>query len=285
MSYSSVWSSVPGATACVMIGLMVACRTVGNICRLTAPPRWIRPRTGGFSFASVPRPGAPGSLRRRPGRPFFRPRVVGPYARRHDKPHRPRQCLPASRQAPERADPGEAARSSPARPRHPGSIPERSAGWRGSAPSDRGTRPTRGAADDVPPAPCQSGRRTVHGTPCTSSAVDALSFIMAVADDHGTVAVRAAHAIRPAMLTHKFKALGLVQQAREIDHLGYRHACAASSNNRITSSSDQIRDLASALPHPEPPPRNPTRATTVWLRHIGGAFPSWPGLPPRHYYS
>src|SRR3954465_2542929 len=83
MSYSSVWSSVPGATACVMIGLMVACRTVGNICRLTAPPRWIRPRTGGFSFASVPRPGAPGSLRRRPGRPFFRPRVVGPYARRH----------------------------------------------------------------------------------------------------------------------------------------------------------------------------------------------------------
>src|SRR4051794_34489215 len=91
-----------------------------------------------------------------------------------------------------------------------------------------------------------------------------LSFIMAVADDHGTVAVRAAHAIRPAMLTHKFKALGLVQQAREIDHLGYRHACAASSNNQITSSSDQIRDLASALPHPEPPPRNPTRATANW---------------------
>src|SRR4051794_29587399 len=95
-----------------------------------------------------------------------------------------------------------------------------------------------------------------------------LSFIMAVADDHGTVAVRAAHAIRPAMLTHKFKALGLVQQAREIDHLGYRHACAASSNNRITSSSDQIRDLASALPHPEPPPRNPTRATGK-NRHVG----------------
>src|SRR4051794_39847210 len=71
MSYSAVWISVPGATACVMIGLMVACRTLGNICRLTAPPRWIRPRTGGFSFASVPRPGAPGSLRRRPGAPFF----------------------------------------------------------------------------------------------------------------------------------------------------------------------------------------------------------------------
>src|SRR5919205_1172699 len=71
MSYSSVWISVPGATAWVMSGLIVACRTLGSMCRITAPPRWIRPRTGGFSFASVPRPGAPGSLRRRPGRPFF----------------------------------------------------------------------------------------------------------------------------------------------------------------------------------------------------------------------
>src|SRR3954447_16583139 len=90
-----------------------------------------------------------------------------------------------------------------------------------------------------------------------------LSVVMAIADDHGTVAVRAAHAIRPTMLTHKLKTLGLVQQPREIDHLRYRHACAASSSNRITSSSDQIRDLASALPHPEPPPRNPTRAFKI----------------------
>src|ERR687883_1082236 len=90
-----------------------------------------------------------------------------------------------------------------------------------------------------------------------------LPFIVAVADDHGTVAVRAAHAIRPAMLTHKLKALGLLQQAREIDQLGYRHACTASSNNQITSASDQIRDVASALPHPEPPPRNPIRASFV----------------------
>src|SRR3954447_20633875 len=36
-----------------------------------------------------------------------------------------------------------------------------------------------------------------------------LSFVVAVADDHGTVAARTAHAIWPAMLTHKLEALGL----------------------------------------------------------------------------
>jgi hypothetical protein len=44
-----------------------------------------------------------------------------------------------------------------------------------------------------------------------------LSFVMAGADDHSTVAVRTAHAIRPAMLTHKLEAFGLVQQARKVD--------------------------------------------------------------------
>src|SRR3954471_11652565 len=55
---------------------------------------------------------------------------------------------------------------------------------------------------------------------------------MAIADDHGIVAVRAAHASWPTMLTHKLKTLGLVQQPREIDHLRYRHACAASKTTR-----------------------------------------------------
>src|SRR4051794_6235665 len=55
---------------------------------------------------------------------------------------------------------------------------------------------------------------------------------MAIADDHGIVAVRAAHASWPTMLTHKLKTLGLVQQPREIDHLRYRYACAASKTTR-----------------------------------------------------
>src|SRR3954463_7034725 len=59
-----------------------------------------------------------------------------------------------------------------------------------------------------------------------------LAFVMAIADDHGIVAVRAAHASWPTMLTHKLKTLGLVQQPREIDHLRYRYACAASKTTR-----------------------------------------------------
>src|SRR3954453_14693666 len=59
-----------------------------------------------------------------------------------------------------------------------------------------------------------------------------LAFVMAIADDHGIVAVRAAHASWPTMLTHKLKTLGLVQQPREIDPLRSRHACAASKTTR-----------------------------------------------------
>src|SRR4051794_5424097 len=49
----------------------------------TRPPRWIIPKTGGFSSASVPRLGAPFSRRRRPGRPFLQRPRGGPCAR-HD---------------------------------------------------------------------------------------------------------------------------------------------------------------------------------------------------------
>src|SRR3954465_4807114 len=48
--------------------------------RTTSPPRWSRPRIGGLSFASVPRPGAPFSRRRRPGRPPWRRPPAGPGA-------------------------------------------------------------------------------------------------------------------------------------------------------------------------------------------------------------
>src|SRR3954467_6060899 len=282
MSYSSVWSSVPGATACVMIGLMVACRTVGNICRLTAPPRWIRPRTGGFSFSSVPRPGAPGSLRRRPGRPFFDLAWLA--------------LMPGD--TINLIDLGSAF---PLRDRRPSE--QTLAKLLGHRLHVRGiqaqflsdlpvgeVQPHQIEAQDPHAERLMMSRQHRAGQVVEPSMARLaqvalsmpLSFIMAVADDHGTVAVRAAHAIRPAMLTHKFKALGLVQQAREIDHLGYRHACAASSNNRITSSSDQIRDLASALPHPEPPPRNPTRATIHYSQCPAGRAVIAAGLPLAH---
>jgi hypothetical protein len=43
-----------------------------------------------------------------------------------------------------------------------------------------------------------------------------LFFVMAVADHRGTVAARTTHTIRPAMLTHKLKAAGFVQQAGQL---------------------------------------------------------------------
>src|SRR3954464_2981696 len=59
MLYSSLWMRVPSATAPVMTDLIVVCCTLASMRSTTSPPRWIRPRTGGLSFASVPRPGAP----------------------------------------------------------------------------------------------------------------------------------------------------------------------------------------------------------------------------------
>jgi len=70
MSYSSVITIAPSAIGSVMTGLIVRCLTSDNILMTTWPPRWIIPRTGGFSFSSVPRPSSPFS-RRRPGRLFF----------------------------------------------------------------------------------------------------------------------------------------------------------------------------------------------------------------------
>src|SRR4028119_2410672 len=61
-----------------MTGLIVVCRTSASMCRTTCPPRWIRPRMGGLSFSSVPRPGAAFSLRRRPRRPLWPPPPRGP---------------------------------------------------------------------------------------------------------------------------------------------------------------------------------------------------------------
>jgi len=44
---------------------------LASIFTATSPPRWMIPRTGGFSFSSVPRPRAAFSLLRRPARRFF----------------------------------------------------------------------------------------------------------------------------------------------------------------------------------------------------------------------
>jgi hypothetical protein len=92
-----------------------------------------------------------------------------------------------------------------------------------------------------------------------------LAVVVAVADHHSTVAIRTAPAIRPAMLTHKLEALGFVQQAREVDHVGCSHWGAASSKqaDHVFIRSDQ-RPRLDATP-PEPPPWIPTRAINVYF--------------------
>jgi len=95
---------------------------------------WIRPRMGGLSFSSVPRPGAPASLRRRPSRPFWPLPPAGLCARPRRRPRRSRPrpaTLPPALWRPSR---GVAAPSWPARPRCPMPAPGRSADWKGSGP-------------------------------------------------------------------------------------------------------------------------------------------------------
>src|SRR3954454_16298681 len=70
MSYASVWTRAPLATVASITGRIVACCTLASMRTATRPPRCSSPRSGGFSFSSVPRPGAALSRRRRPGRPF-----------------------------------------------------------------------------------------------------------------------------------------------------------------------------------------------------------------------
>src|SRR4051794_38432978 len=107
---------------------------------------------------------------------------------------------------------------------------------------------------------------------------------MAIADDHGIVAVRAAHASWPTMLTHKLKTLGLVQQPREIDHLRYRYACAASKTTRSRlhpiRSETWLQRYPSRATTPEPNKSHPgfQSAAGNAHHHAAAAVTNWTGL-------
>ena len=91
MSYSSVYTTLPGAMNRRIKGRIVACGTCASIRRITAPLRRIMPKIGGFSFSSVPRPGSP--FNRRPAARQFR-RSLYRYAAGPE--FHPMQELPAS---------------------------------------------------------------------------------------------------------------------------------------------------------------------------------------------
>ncbi len=97
---------------------------------------WEWPRMGGLSLASVPRPGAPASPRQRPSRPVRPQPLAAPCARPRRRrrrsrwmPSHPAQLrLSAPPPALWRPARGADAPSSPARRKHPGAAPRRSAG-------------------------------------------------------------------------------------------------------------------------------------------------------------
>src|SRR5690349_19702439 len=175
MSYSSVWTRAPPATVASMTGRIVACRTSASIRRTTSPPRWSRPRTGGLSLASVPRPAAP--LRRRLGH--------GLHVR------------DAQVQLPGDLPVGEV-QAHQVEAEHP--DPERPV----TAGQDR-------AAQVV-----EAGAASRAAVPLPLR----LDVIPAVAGDSGAAAMRAADALRPAVLPDQLEAARVVDQGQQV-HQGW----------------------------------------------------------------
>src|SRR3978361_976541 len=93
-----------------------------------------------------------------------------------------------------------------------------------------------------------------------------LGLVTAIADNRLAIATGTAHTLRPAMLAHQIKAFGIVQQRREVDQFGYRHADSLLAQAGIAGrSSDQMPSIAAILPQ-RSPPRNPTRASDYTSR-------------------
>src|SRR3982750_4322301 len=216
MPYSSVWTRVSVATAASMIGWIVICCTLASMCRTTGPPRWIRPRMGGLSFSSVPRPGAPAGRGRGPNRPLWRQPGCWGFGREataqmfrhrlHVRPTEPqfRSDLPVREV---QAHEGEAQYPHPQRLMVSG--------------------PRRAA--EVVKAP---------GAGLTAIALPMRLGVVAPIADHRTAAAAgAAHALRPAVLAHEGEALGVIQQSREVDQFRCRPDRPGSL--RVRAAADQ----------------------------------------------
>src|SRR3954466_14488119 len=90
-----------------------------------------------------------------------------------------------------------------------------------------------------------------------------LCLVTAIAVDGRAVATGTAHAIRPAMLAHQFETLGIVQQRREVNQLGYGHDDSLLAQAAMPrQSSDQMPLIPAILfrdHHPE------TRQEPRWI--------------------
>lgn len=112
-----------------MRGAMVVCFTSANIRITTCPLRWTMPKMGGFSLARVPRPLAPFSRWRRPGRSFWLRLPGGPYAQLPRTLHHILPLQPGASRVSWPRYPGEVGWSSGARHLYSGPTLGQSAHW------------------------------------------------------------------------------------------------------------------------------------------------------------
>jgi hypothetical protein len=200
-----------------------------------------------LSASCVPRPGVPFSLRRRPGRPLLRPRPVGPCAR-------PRRRLRRQVMA-QIFGHGLHVRAVKAKLR--GDLPI------GEVQSHQIKAQYPHPQRLVMPRQHRAGG--IVETPVARLAAITLPMrlllVMAVPDDCCAAVARAAHALRPAMLANQRKALGIVQQRREVDQVGHSHMAQAPQPSWGASLAHEARDPRPLPLHPGSPPRNPIRAS------------------------
>ena len=234
-----------------MIGLIVFCFTLGSIRRTTWPSRWIKPRIGGFSFSSVPRPQAPLSRRRRPARPFFGRPPGCPCARRRRRPRRPRPAV--QRRLGDFGDKAFAKMR-----RHVVDVIVVQA----QLLSDllvRQVQPHEIQTQDPDPKRLMVSSQNSTGQVIEPrSAVLApvplpmpLGLIMAMADHRGTGTGGAANSVRPSIVPDQLIALGIIDQGRQIDHLRRSHgryrlmddACHRSNQNAIEERHNLLSDM------------------------------------------
>jgi hypothetical protein len=95
-----------------------------------------------------------------------------------------------------------------------------------------------------------------------------LRLITAIADNRRTVATGTAHTLGPAMLAHQIKAFGIVQQRREVDQLGYRHADSLPAQGGISSQSSNQMPPSAAIPTEITTPK-PDKSQGCLRRHHG----------------
>src|SRR6266852_133598 len=129
---------------------MVCCCTFSSMCKPTAPFRSLLPKIGGFSPATVPRPGFPLSRRRRPSRPGCAPLSGGPLCPATPYPASPSTSPLSSTGFFSPPLPRAPALPSLDPPRHSNPVRRQAAGWINSSPSSTHPRPTFSTAGAVP---------------------------------------------------------------------------------------------------------------------------------------